>query len=159
MSRIIPVLLLLALAACGGAKSPLPPAPAPTGMGEMRSVVGYDLARLKGDWVQVAGNGCAQGRLNLALGPQGWQAKGGTCQAGDLSGPVQIVGPGRLHFAGQPEPLWLVWADYDGRTMVLAPPSRRFAVIMDRGRISPDRMKAAKQMLAFNGFDPRQLVE
>lgn len=165
MSRVMVLACLAVLAAVGcSRKAPLPVAPVTSGA-EMRSLVGYDLWRLAGNWQQVGviradGGACERGRLAIAKSPSGLSFDGALCRDGGLrqvSGPVQVVGPGRILVAGEAEPWWLVWADYDARTMILAPPSKRFAVVLDRGRISPDRMKAAREMLAFNGFDASRL--
>ena len=62
------------------------------------------------------------------------------------------MGPGRLAVDGFAEPWWLIWADDSARTAVLAAPSGTFAVVLDRGRIAPDRLRAAREVLAFNGY-------
>jgi apolipoprotein D and lipocalin family protein len=73
-------------------------------------------------------------------------------------GPAEVTGPGRLRPVGaDPAGLgaewWVLWADADGRTLVIGTPSGAFGMILDRGTLSPDRAAAAREILAWNGYD------
>ena len=64
------------------------------------------------------------------------------------------VGPGRFALAGWPDPIWVLWADADLRTLVLGTPSGRFGMIFNRdGALPADRLTAARAVLAWNGYD------
>lgn len=127
----------------------------------MTSLVDWTPARLLGRWTEAAhlapaGRApCAPGGLEVASGPGGLHLNGRMCLAGRariLSGGLQQSGPGRFRAAGQE--WWVLWADHGDRTMVLADPAGGFAMVLDKGRISPDRLEAARRILQFNGFDP-----
>jgi apolipoprotein D and lipocalin family protein len=70
-------------------------------------------------------------------------------------GPLQPTGPGRFVIAGQE--WWVLWADGDYRTLVIGTPSGRFGFVLNRaGGISADRMRAAREILEWNGYDLAQ---
>ena len=127
----------------------------------VRSLAAFDLTRLAGDWAEVAhlappgAAPCAPGRLAVRADGGALRLDGRLCLGG-LARPVAAravpVGPGRLAVDGFAEPWWLIWADDGARTAVLAAPSGAFAVVLDRGRIGPDRLRAAREVLAFNGY-------
>jgi apolipoprotein D and lipocalin family protein len=150
--------VLLLLAACAAA----PPAvrmrdPAVP----VRALAAFDLTRLAGDWAEVAhlappgAAPCAPGRLTVRVEGNALRLDGRLCLGGvarAVAARAVPTGPGRLAVAGQPEDWWLIWADDSARTAVLAAPSGAFAVVLDRGRIGPDRLRAAREVLAFNGY-------
>lgn len=155
------VLACLALIACakpvvvpqGGYR----PAGAP-----IYSSVQVDSARLVGDWRQVAGfggPGCAPGGLRVS-GSGPLQASYRLCLSGrdwTGAGAMQPAGPGRFVVAGRA--WWVLWADADYRTLVIGTPDGSFGFVLDRtGRISPDRLKAAREILDWNGYDLSRLV-
>jgi apolipoprotein D and lipocalin family protein len=155
--RLTAVALLL-LAGCAAA----PPALVMRDPGvPVRALAAFDLTRLAGDWAEVAhlappgAAPCAPGRLSVRVEGGALRLDGRLCLGG-ASRPVAAravpVAPGRLALAGQPEDWWLIWADDSARTAVLAAPSGAFAVVLDRGRIAPDRLRAAREVLAFNGY-------
>lgn len=155
MPRLIALLLLL------GACAAAPPAGLRNPAVPVRSLAGYDLNQLEGQWHEVAHlappgtAACEPG--GLVVQP-GLAMTGRLCLAGravPLAGTAQAVGPGRFRLAGRE--VWVLWADHGGRTLVLGDPGGGFAVVLDRGRISPDRLAAARELLDFNGFDPRLL--
>jgi apolipoprotein D and lipocalin family protein len=140
--------LLIALAACS---APAPDAP------RMTSVVGYDAARLMGQWTEVAAVGRA---------PSGtWSIRDreGATYFAALPGAGNVVsftdrGNGRLDFADATGTLYVLWADADDRTVVLGRPDHRFGVILNRtAAISPDRLAAAREVMAWNGYAPGAL--
>lgn len=157
----IALLALLALAACAapppvtGFRDPAAP---------IYSSAVLDAAGLAGDWRQVgdfaATPGC-EAALQFVPGGAGLRAEGALCLAGQLqpvSGLLVPVGPGRFALAGLPDPLWVLWADGDLRTLVLGTPSGRFGMILNRGgALPPDRLTAARDVLEWNGYDVERL--
>jgi apolipoprotein D and lipocalin family protein len=121
-----------------------------------------DRSRLVGRWSQVATFGPAQPGCKAG----GVDIKGGAnltasfrlCLSGADSkgvGPLQPTGPGRFVIAGQE--WWVLWADGDYRTLVIGTPSGRFGFVLNRaGGISADRMRAAREILEWNGYDLAQ---
>ena len=123
----------------------------------MYSLAGFDAARLSGAWHQVAGYGsaCSSGaievgattRFDLCL-PDG-QKQG--------AGAMAATKPGRFDLQGV-GPLWVLWADADNRTVVLGAPSGAYGFILNRDPSLPaDRLTAARDILAFNGYDVAKL--
>lgn len=149
---------LLLVAACAG---PAPRALMRDPAVPVRSLAAFDLGRLAGDWAEVAhlappGTApCAPGRVSVRPEGAALRLDGVLCLGGvarPLAAQAVPAGPGRLAVSGLAEPWWLIWADDGARTAVLAAPSGAFAVVLDRGRIAPDRLAAARQVLAFNGY-------
>ena len=55
---------------------------------------------------------------------------------------------------GQTRELWLIWIDDSGRTAALGEPMGRYAWVLDRSpKGGLDRIKAAREILDFNGYD------
>ena len=52
---------------------------------------------------------------------------------------------------------WVIWADYDYRTLAIATPDGRFGFVLDRGAIPSDRLTAAAEIFDFNGYDKARL--
>lgn len=71
-------------------------------------------------------------------------------------------GQGRLSIPGAPktaDPIWVLWVDEDFRTAVLGTPSGKFGHIINRSpNLRRDRLKAAREVLSFNGYDTKFLV-
>lgn len=146
---------LLVLLAC----APRPEVPAASGprdlSSQVYSIAGFDPARLAGDWVQVAGfgAGCSGGRLSMEAG-----LDYDLCLAsGRASGRAEATQvPGR--FDSKDGALWVLWADADNRTLVIGGPDGRMGAVLNRaGGISADRLQAARDILAFNGYDLSRL--
>jgi len=157
MSRLTLCAAVL-LAACVGKTASLPQGNYRPNGGQVYSSAVFDANRLPGRWQQVAGFGpasCKPGSVDI-------KSKGKTsyrlCLGGrDVKGVGQIraVGPGRLAIAGQE--WWVLWADGDYRTMVIGHPSGGFGFVLNRGgKISADRMTAAREILEWNGYDLTQ---
>jgi apolipoprotein D and lipocalin family protein len=152
------MVLFLALAACA-AKEPPPASLRDTGK-PMYSTAGFSAGRLLGEWVQVGEvtrhPGCGPGRLSVTV--QGTEAvvDWRLCLDGRLEGGhgnLVSKGDGRFAVPGSDLPWWVLWADADGRTMVLGTPSGAFGIVLDRAKIPADRAKAAADILAWNGYD------
>lgn len=150
MHRLI-LLALLALGACTPGMVGFRRADAP-----MKSVVAFDPARFSGLWHEVAAIGRKPGaRWSVETGP------GGTIfvtTSRDGAGRGRMDGPGRIALSSFAAPLWVLWADADMRTLVLGTPDGSFAILLDRAaRIPADRLHAAREILAWNGYDPEAL--
>lgn len=119
--------------------------------------------RLEGRWVQVAGfgpEGCKPGGAEFSKTAQGMQIAYRLCGAGAAqgAGALKPVGPGRFAVPGQPGPWWVLWADGDYRTLVIGTPDGSLGYVLNRGRFPSDRLKAARDILEWNGYDLGQMV-
>ncbi|MEM9785554.1 MAG: lipocalin family protein [Pseudomonadota bacterium] len=82
-----------------------------------------------------------------------------------ISGTAEIVGPGRLKVRFPSVPFvaadyWVLWTDEDYQTAVVGAPNGRSGWILNRTpSIPPDWLQAAKDILAFNGYDLSRLQE
>ena len=135
------------------------------------------LAELAGTWdvrARYAAPGdalaAAPERFDFAATPDGGlrvarsrlACAAGACAAQTETAVAQASGPGRFGLAragGAPEEHWLLWADADRRVAVIGTPSGTFGWIMARGPAGPDLMRAARRILAWNGYDPARLTE
>lgn len=160
----MPKLILLALLLLGCAK------PAPQVMAfrdpdaPIYSNAVIDLGDITGDWAQAAsfaaGGDCRAGTVQIAQGVAGLVATGRLCLGGvdtDVSGPLVVVGPGRLRAVTGPD-WWVVWADTALRSLAIGTPDGRFGFILDRtGGLPADRLEAARQVFDFNGYAVNRL--
>ncbi|QUS34792.1 lipocalin family protein [Falsirhodobacter algicola] len=149
-------LLLLALAACTRAPAPPPAAEVfRDASAPIWSNASFDAQRLSGTWRQVAGFGadCAPGAVRF----EGGRISGSLCLDGEerrFDGPITTAGPARLLPAGESQPWWILWIDIDERSMAIGTPSGAFGFVLDRtGAIPADRLKAAAEILDWNGYD------
>lgn len=158
--------LLLLLAACGvvtGYRDRSVP---------ISSAALFDPARFAGTWHEVARfpapfeAGCTATTATYTPRADGRIGVVNACTRGGrrvrIEGVAEVVGPGRLkvRLDGVPvaAPLWVLWVDEGYRTAVLGQPSGRSGWILDRSpEIPPDRLAAAREVLAFNGYDLRRL--
>ena len=82
-----------------------------------------------------------------------------------IEGSAEIVGPGRLKVRFPSVPFvaadyWVLWTDEDYRTAVVGAPNGRSGWILNRTPdIRADRLQAARDILAFNGYDLSRLEE
>ena len=80
-----------------------------------------------------------------------------------ITGTAEVVGPGRLKVRLKGVPFaadyWVLWADDSYQTAVVGVPSGRAGWILSRELpIRDDKLKAALQVLEFNGYDTSALV-
>ncbi len=124
------------------------------------SAAAFDASRLQGDWVQVAAftasgaGSCAGGSADFLSSGSGLGLVADLCLNGErrqVSGTVTGAGPGRLAVEGM-ENWWIIWVDSGYRTLAIGTPSGRFGFVLDRGDISGDRLKAAREVFDFNGY-------
>ena len=160
MYRLIAVLLLSACVATP--KAPAVGAFRNTGTPIYSSAV-LQTDKLAGRWVQVAGfgpEGCKPGGADFKTTAKGMQIAYRLCGAGVAqgAGALKPVGPGRFEVPGQPGPWWILWADGDYRTLVIGTPGGGYGYVLNRGNFPPDRLKAARDILEWNGYDLAQMV-
>jgi apolipoprotein D and lipocalin family protein len=166
--RIAAMMMVLALAACAR-QEPAAPVFRDTAR-PIASAALFDWARFAGDWRVVARYplaaeaGCAGGIVTYGAGSIDWQCLG---PAGEILSQRQGAAspaalPGRLSVdlgPGYPAELWVLWVDFDYRTVVIGTPDGRGGWVLDRSEAIPaDRMAAAREMLDFNGYDLGALV-
>ncbi len=158
--------MILLVAGCAAPAPVAPPAQTVfrTAGAPFASSTRFDAARMAGDWRVVAAFAAAPGRLpgvtlRLAQAPGGMDVTQGGWML--PAGRYAVTGPGRLvraPSAGVSGPeLWVIWVDDDFRTAVLGSPDGRLGWIMDRGRISADRLRAARDILGWQGYDLTRL--
>ena len=151
------VALCLMLAACAAKPAATP------GFRALGSPI-YSIASLRpdqvtGHWVQVA-TFAPDGKASCGPGSADidptLQARWDLCLA---TGKVQGAGPivttvtARFDLTGMPV-WWVLWADADGRTLVVGTPSGSMGFILNREAAMPaDRMRAARDILQFNHYD------
>jgi apolipoprotein D and lipocalin family protein len=140
----------------------------------MTSIAAFDVGRYAGRWDEVARAGealvpgCGPVSLTLTADGQGGFALSGDCHMGGPMGPDRLVqgqaraaGPGRFDLAvdgGYSGPYWVLWVDEGYRTAVIGMPSGRAGWILNRApEIPPDRLRAARDVMAWNGYDLSQL--
>ena len=154
MHRLI-VLALLVLMGCGHPPQPAPPAFRDPDAPIYSSAV-IETARLEGSWVQVAGFAegpvpCDPGRVDITPGMIRWALCLDAAQQG--AGPMVPGKPGRFAVDGMRD-WWVLWVDGDYRTMVIGTPSGGFGFVLNRDAALPgDRVKAVRDIFAFNGYD------
>jgi apolipoprotein D and lipocalin family protein len=149
------VLAALLLTAC--APKPVPEAAYRDTTRQVYSIAAFDPARMAGHWVQVAGFGtaCSSGEMQIAD-----VADYALCLPSGVKrgqAPMVAAVPGRFDLPGI-GPFWVLWADIDDRTLVIGAPSGHYAMILNRdAKIPADRLKAARDIMEFNGYDTMKL--
>ena len=164
MRALAALFLALALAACGSSYRD-------QSVG-LSSMAVFDPEKYAGLWYEVASYptpfqaGCSGTTAEYAALDDGSLAVKNTCQKnGALSvieGRATVVGPGRLSVKldGVPisAPYWVLWVDEGYRTAVVGVPSGKAGWILNRTPAIPsDRLEAAMEVLAFNGYDLPEL--
>ena len=144
MRRLI-LAALLALAACA-----TPQGGRDTGVA-MTSMAAFAPGRLAGGWHEVEALGRPAGATwSFAVAADGALR---VTTSRDGAGTGRMTGPGRFTLSTFAVPLWVLWADADDRTLVLGTPDGRFAMVLDRAASpAPDRLRAAREILAWNGY-------
>ncbi len=137
------------------------------------SMASFDAANYAGEWFEVASfpvffqRGCRNTTATYVGLPDGALAVLNECDTDDgpeqIAGRAEVVGPGRLTVQLEGVPFaadyWVLWVDEGYRTAVVGTPSGRAGWILNRTPdITPDRLAAARDVLAFNGYDVSQLV-
>lgn len=69
-----------------------------------------------------------------------------------------MIGQGRFTLDWDDRTYWVLWVDEGFRTAVIGTPNGRFGFIADRSPTGgADRIRAAREILDFNGYDVSQL--
>lgn len=146
------LLLVLALAGCGGgAPAPLAEVAIPlrNPTTPVASQADAGVARLAGDWVVVSGAGMAPG-TRLRIGS-------GRMMLDDVTLPFVAEGQGR-YLLGE-ERIWVHWLDADNRTAAMGEPGGKRVWIMDRSGAPGDRLRAAREILNWYGYDVGRMAD
>ncbi|SFS68467.1 apolipoprotein D and lipocalin family protein [Sulfitobacter marinus] len=156
------LLALLLLAGCGAQGPKLT-----DGYRDPSALIGstsrYDAARFKGAWV-VRGSFDADAPATVAF----VDSRGGPAfQFCDSDGacddvwPATSTGQGRYALTGpdgETKTFWVLWVDEGFRTAAVGNPAGDFGWILDRKPTGgADRIRAAQEILDFNGYDISQL--
>jgi apolipoprotein D and lipocalin family protein len=171
--KLATAILMCLLVGCGQVPVPQPQTSLRDTATPIYSNASFDPSRLLGRWAQVStfsaqkptcGPGGAEftakdeaifAKMRLCLPVPGTDQTGADQTGADeyISGLVTFTGPGRFEIAGSDRVFWILWADVGGRTLVLGTPSGEFGVVLNKGRqISSDRLRAAEQVLGWNGY-------
>lgn len=136
---------LLFVAGCEAPQTRLPAADIPlrNPTAPIASQADAGLARLSGTWRIVQSARLAPG-TELEFTAQ-------ALRIGSARLPLAEDGAGRLRLGD--EALWVHWIDFDNRTAALGNPDGRRVWIIDRGAPSADRLKAARDILEWYGYD------
>lgn len=136
----------------------------------------FDPAKYLGTWYEIARfpvpfeRGCAGVTADYGAGENGRITVRNTCRNLDgtvrstIEGYADVTGPGRLAVTFPTLPFgasdyWVLWTDDGYRTAVVGAPDGRSGWILNRDPIIPaDRLKAAREVLDFNGYDVSRLV-
>jgi apolipoprotein D and lipocalin family protein len=136
------------------------------------SIAALDPARYAGRWYEVARfpvpfqAGCGPATAEYTLLSDGSLGVVNTCPTARgerrIEGRAVPSGPGRFEvaFRGLPfrGPCWVLWVDEGYRTAVVGVPSGRAGWILNRDPvIPPDRLRAAREILEWNGYDLTRL--
>ena len=160
-----PVLACLALIGCTQSSAPQITSGYRTGAAPIYSTAALPIARMLGTWRQVAGFGASAPCTTaptLQIAAQGGSA---TARYDLCFGPNRRMGAGQLASGGAQgryrlpsldAPLWVLWIDEGNRSAALGTPDGAFGMIVSKDPISKDRMRAATEVLAWNGYDLTQ---
>lgn len=162
MYRLIALILLAGCAA----KTPAPVMGFRNTGTQVYSNAVLESGKLVGRWQQVAefaapdAPACRRGGAEIAGGATGLNLSANLCLGGvptRFAGPLAAAGPGRFT-PPTGEAWWVLWADVGYRTLVIGTPSGRFGFILNRGGDLPtDRLRAAREVLDWNGYDLARL--
>lgn len=172
MKRTLAVLALCAVSAC----VPPPPKPIPAiSYRDAAQPIGvisrFNEERFAGLWYVRAGFDPDLGRMAIKLTgtPAGLQMRLGAfvCDPAGICGDfaedllTERLGKGRYRIVmpdGAERQFWVLWVDEGFRTAVVGNPEGTFGWILDRATTGgSDRIRAAREILDFNGYDLRNL--
>lgn len=130
------------------------------------SKANFDAASFAGEWHEVARfpgtRGCPAARIRYDVTVSGGLQRTTRCPDGTGAViPIALAPLGRLSVADGTgsRPIWVLWTDTTYRTAILVSPDGTGGQILDRTRTLPvDRLRAAVEVLDFNGFDAGALT-
>ena len=126
----------------------------------MTSIVSFDPARFTGRWDVVEGAPGTDCTAYDYVEAGEALAVTGYCAGGLRTGTARLSGPGRMTVTtgGKAEELWVLWVDESYRTAVIGTPSGRIGMVLNRiPAIPADRLRAAHEVLDWNGYDVARL--
>ena len=144
--RVLAVGAALALAACARLTPDAAPLPLRNPTAPVASQTDVTLARLTGRWQVIEARGLPPGGT-VIFGPD-------TLRIANGVEPLRVLGQGR--FATSDSEYWVHWLDADNRTAALGDPHGSWFAILDRGDGSTDRLNAAREILAWYGYQLAQ---
>lgn len=136
------------------------------------SMATFSAADYAGTWYEIANfpvpfqAGCRNTTALYTPNEDGTLDVLNTCDTDDgreqIAGSARLDGPGRLKVRLDGVPFaadyWVLWVDTGYRTAVVGTPAGRAGWILNRDPVIPaDRLQAARDILAFNGYDLTQL--
>ena len=140
----------LALVVLGACKKPVEPV-VPGGLRDVSAPVAAQVDatpdRLAGSWRVVTGVGIPVGS-KVSVAASAFTVNGATM-------PFAQVGPGQYVVGDRP--LWVHWLDADARTVAMGDPEGHWYFVMDRTGTPAERLKAAKSILEWYGYDITRL--
>ena len=152
MKRALAIALMLA----GCTAAPLPEVS--IGLRKPTAPIGgtsrFDATRFAGDWHVLRCLGACAAQVRYDLGASGKIRR----QTGADQTLFTVTAPGILRSDAPKQTVVVMWVDEGFRTAAVGDAAGRWAAILDRSATSsPDRIKAATQILDFNGWDISQL--
>lgn len=139
--------LLLALAGCAAIPATKDPLPLRNPTAPIASQADVTLHRLSGTWIVVQGAGL----------PPGTPLRFARTQAQVAGRPVTLTAGRQGRFTLDGEEIWVFWLDADNRTAALGDPHGRRVWIMDRTGQPAERLRAAREILDWYGYDLTRL--
>ncbi|MEH6831299.1 MAG: lipocalin family protein [Sulfitobacter sp.] len=169
MKQFAVALAVLALGACA---APPPKVTTLQGYRDRSALIGvtsrFDAKKFEGLWYVRQAFAPSGAGLSFRMAKGGAMRLGATvCDGSGVCGtvaedlPVTRISKGRFKVAmpsGEAREFWVLWVDEGFRTAVLGNPDGTFGWIVDRSTTGgADRIKAAREILDFNGYDVSQL--
>ncbi len=158
------ILVFMALASCSPPPKFVPTARFRAAQTPMYSTAEMPVSRLIGRWQQEGGFGplddCAPRGIEFSVQGGVVQAAYHLCLNGRV---VQGAGPlaggqGRYRLPDLAAPIWVLWIDGGNRSMAVGTPDGSFGMVLSKDNIPADRLAAAREILAWNGYDLAQFV-
>jgi apolipoprotein D and lipocalin family protein len=168
VTRALAFALLLVLAACANGPAFLPDGYRDQNIA-ITSSTRFDAKRFAGDWHVI--ESFEQTPREVAISRISFDPTSTGYRYATLAPPshfdaivdlppwpeLEIGAFGRLTYMSRDagaDPIWVIWVDENHRTAALGTPSGRFGMIINRTtKLRADRLKAARDILAFNGYD------
>ncbi|KIN60366.1 putative lipocalin-like domain protein [Sulfitobacter noctilucae] len=114
----------------------------------------FDAARFAGEWHTVACSGVCATAERYTMATDAVYLR----QTAEGQTPYSIAAPGVLKQIGGTDTLVVMWVDEGFRTAAVGDADGGWAAILDRRRApGVDRVKAAREILDFNGWDISKL--
>lgn len=114
----------------------------------------FDANRFAGAWATMACLGRCAREVRYGPAADGSYLR----EAAGQTTSYLVSAPGILRAIGSQDRLVVMWVDEGFRTAVVGDADGRWAAILNRGRKpAPDRIKAATEILDFNGWDISKL--